>query len=117
MIELSTADKEGDYEMRPHYADYVKHAMRFYAKNRMNASSEQPRFRSEADRKNWEACKSAISTFDAENQDILLSLYVEDDNIVECINRAAKRERISADRIWNLVNELEKKVAKRRGLI
>lgn len=103
--------------MRPHYADYVKHAMRYYAKNRLNASSEQPRFKTEADKKNWESCKAAIGTFDAEARDILLSIYIEDDNLAECINRTAKRERISVDRIWNLVNELEKKVAKRRGLI
>ena len=103
--------------MRPHYADYVKHAMRYYAKHRMNISSEQPRFKSEADKKNWESCKAAIATFSDEARDILLSIYMEDDNLVECINRAAKREHLSADRIWNLVNKLEKKVAKRRGLI
>ena len=103
--------------MRPHYADFVKHAMRYYAKNRLNASSEQPRFKTEADKKNWESCKAAMGTFSDEERDLLLSVYIEDDNLADCITRAAKRERISANRIWNLVSDLEKKVAKRRGLI
>ena len=52
--------------MRPHYAEYVKHAMRFYAKSRINASSEQARFKSEADKKNWNACHTALNVFSDE---------------------------------------------------
>ncbi len=42
--------------MRPYYAEYVKHAMRYYSKSILNASSEQPRFKTESDKKNWFAC-------------------------------------------------------------
>ena len=37
------------------YSDYVRHAMRFYARH-----LENPEFRCEADRKNWNACAAVL---------------------------------------------------------
>ena len=103
--------------MRPHYAEYVKHAMRFYAKSRINASSEQPRFKTEADKKNWNACHTALNTYSDEEREMLVTLYSDTHPIPEAIRQLANKHKVEANHLWNMVNDLEKKVAKRRGLI
>lgn len=103
--------------MRPHYAEYVKHAMRFYAKSRINASSEQPRFKTEADKKNWNACQTALNTYSDEEREVFVALYSDTAPLPEAIAKIAKEHHMEQNHVWNMVNDLEKKVAKRRGLI
>lgn len=61
--------------MRTHYAEYVKHALRFYTESRMNASCEQPHFKTEADKKNWVACQAALNTYSDEEREMFMTLY------------------------------------------
>lgn len=103
--------------MKPPYADYCKHAMRFYARSMMNAHSAEPRFKTEADKKNWYACQAAVRTFSPEEMDMLIILYSMSDPLPDAISRLAKDRCIHPDRVWNIVNDLERKIAKRRGLI
>lgn len=103
--------------MKPPYADYCKHAMRFYARSMMNAHSAEPRFKTEADKKNWYACQAAVRTFSPEDMDMLITLYGMSEPLPDAISRLAKDKRIHPDRVWNIVNDLERKIAKRRGLI
>lgn len=103
--------------MRPHYAEYVKHAMRFYARSRISASSEQPRFKTEADAKNWNACHGIMNTYSDEERNVFLSLYSDLGSMPESIDKVSREYSMEPNRIWNLVNDLEKKVARRRGLI
>ena len=103
--------------MRPHYAEYVKHAMRFYARSMMNAHSAEPRFKTEADKKNWYACQAAVRTFSPEDMDMLITLYGMNESLPAAISLLAKDRRIHPNRVWNTVNDLERKIAKRRGLI
>ena len=103
--------------MRPPYADYCKHAMRFYARSMMNAHSAEPRFKTEADKKNWYACRAAVRTFSPEDMDMLVTLYGMREPLPDAISSLAKDRRIHPDRVWNTVNDLERKIAKRRGLI
>lgn len=103
--------------MRPYYAEYAKHAMRYYVRSIINSASQQPRFKTESDKKNWVACQSALNTFTDEERDLLIRLYLTEDTLPENIYDLAKKEGIRQDRLWNLVNELERVFAKRRGLI
>lgn len=103
--------------MKPVYADYCKHAMRFYVSSLMNARSAEPRFKTEADKKNWYACQAAVRTFSPEDIDLLITLYGMSEPLPDAIARLAKDRRIRPDRVWNTVNDLEREIAKRRGLI
>lgn len=103
--------------MRPPYADYCKHAMKFYARSMMNAHSAEPRFKTEADKKNWYACQAAMRTFSPEDMDMLITLYGMNESMPDAISHLAKERNIYPDRVWNIVNDLERKIAKRRGLI
>lgn len=58
--------------MRTFYSEYVQHCMRFYARH------TNPKFRSDADKKNWFACDSALKGFTDKEQEMLLTIYREE---------------------------------------
>ena len=89
--------------MRTFYSEYVQHCMRFYARH------TNPKFRSDAD--------SALKGFTDKEQEMLLTIYREGDTIPDNIYNLSVALEIKQDILWKLVNELERKVAKRRGLV
>ena len=97
--------------MRTFYSEYVQHCMRFYARH------PSPKFRSDADKQNWKACESALDSFTDKEKELLMIIYSEGDTIADNVYQLAKARNMKQDTIWKMVNELEKKVAKRRGLI
>ena len=93
---------------RSFYSAYIEHCMRFYARYK-----KPEFFRSDADKKNWLACDNALKNFSAEDRERILILYREGDNVYYL----AKKENINQDALWKLIGDLERKIAKRRGLI
>ena len=101
--------------MKRYYADYVRHCLRFYVMTMDIGTS--PRFNTEADRNNWAACHFALKNFDDKTLDIVREIYSPGDTIPDKIYHMAKTRNISQDSIWNIVNTLERNVAKKRGLL
>lgn len=97
--------------MRTFYSEYVNHCLRFYARHPL------PLFHSESDKKNWNACERALKSFSDSDRDIILTIYIEGDTIPDNVYQLAKSRSMEQDSIWKLINDLERKVAKRRGLI
>lgn len=97
--------------MRTFYSEYVQHCMRFYSRH------SNPKFRSEADKQNWHACDNALKGFTDKERDILMTVYREGDTIPDNVYKLSVDRNIKQDTIWKLINELERKVAKRRNLI
>lgn len=98
--------------MKKHYSDYVTHCLRFYSRH-----PKPNYFKTEVDRKDWQAVDTVIKGFSEEEQDMLLTVYREGDRIADNIYQLSKKLHIHQDNIWSLVEKLEKKVAKRRGLL
>lgn len=96
---------------RAFYSDYVNHCLRFYARH------QNPRFKSAADKNNWTACDNALKGFSDSDREILLTVYREGDTLADNVYQISKARNIKQDTVWKLVNELERKVAKRRGLL
>lgn len=97
--------------MRTFYSEYVQHCMRFYARH------PHPKFRSDADKQNWNACESAIKDFTDKERDILMTVYREGDTIPDNVYKVSIDRNMKQDSIWKLIIELERKIAKRRNLI
>lgn len=97
--------------MRTFYTEYVQHCMRFYARH------SHPKFRSDADKLNWNACDNAMKGFTPSEVEILMFVYREGDTIPDNIYKVSVDRNIKQDIVWKLVNELERKIAKRRVLI
>lgn len=96
---------------RAFYSEYVNHCLRFYARY------PRPKYHSEADKKNWRACDNSLKTFPDREREILLFVYREGDSIPDNVYQIAKTKKIDQDSVWKLINELERKVAKKRGLL
>ena len=96
---------------RAFYSEYVNHCLRFYARHR------NPKFKSDAEKQNWDCSEKAIQSFSEKEQEMLLEIYRGDETVPNKVYELAQRNGVKQDTIWKLINELERKVAKRRGLL
>lgn len=97
--------------MRAYYSEFAGHCIRFYARY------PQPRFKTEADKKNWFACDNALKSFTDPDRALLLDIFRDGDSIPDNVFQLAKQNSMKQESLWKLVEELERKVAKRRGLL
>lgn len=93
------------------YSEYINHCLRFFARH------PHPNFRNDADKENWKACEKALKSFSNTDREMLIQIYAGGDTISDNIYTMAKEKGINQDALWKLVKELERKVAKRRGLL
>ena len=97
---------------KPYYSDYVKHALRFYTRN-----LTKPRFKSEVDKHNWVACDYILSGCCDRDRDILISVYGKFDTLADNVYEVSKQYNIRQSVIWDLMKAVERKIARKRGLI
>ena len=102
---------------RPHYSEYVRHMLRFYTRSVINSSQETPFFKTDADKKNWNACYCAIKDNSERDRDILITVYSGYDTLPDEVYQLAKKLKINQNTIWDMMKEFERKVAIKRGLI
>lgn len=97
---------------RPFYSEYVRHCLRFYARN-----ITKTRFNTEVDKNNWYACHKAIEHYSDKDKDLLIRVYALYDTIADNVYEVAKTNHIDQNIIWDMLKEFERSVAKKRGLI
>ena len=97
---------------KPFYTDYVRHCMRFYARN-----TNKPRFNTEVDKNNWNACQKAIERYSEQDKDILIRVYGAYDTLADNVYETAEAYAINQNIIWDMMREFERTVARKRGLI
>lgn len=94
-----------------HYSDYVAHCLRFYARYK------NPTFTSKASEYDWQACKEALLTFKPKEREALVAVYLSKDTLPDSVYEVSKTMDIPQNRLWKLVDRIEKAVAEKRGLI
>ena len=97
---------------RPFYSEYVRHCMRFYARN-----PDKPRFNTDVDEKNWYACHRAIERFSDRDTSILLRVYGWHDTLADNVYEVAKVDHLDQNIIWDMIKDFERIVARKRGLL
>ena len=97
---------------RPFYSEYVRHCMRFYARNTKN-----PRFNTDVDKVNWYACHRAIERYSEQDREILIRIFGLRDTLADNVYETACAYSIDQTIIWDMLKEFERIVAKKRGLI
>ena len=97
---------------KPYYSDYVRHALRFYTRN-----LQRPPFKSDADEKNWLSCSISFKSYSDTERDILVAVYGGYDTLADNVYEAAKKHGLNQNSIWDMMKEVERKIAKRRGLL
>lgn len=94
------------------YSDYVNHCLRFYVRHPF------PKYHSFADKENWITCDNVLNNFSDKDRSLLLAVYsTETDNLADSVSQVSQDRNVRQEVIWKVVNELERKVAKRRGLL
>lgn len=102
---------------RPYYSEYIRHAMRFYARSVINSRQAQPFFKSDVDKKNWQSCHNALKDYSDSDKDILISVYAGFDTLPDEVYQTAEKHKINQNIIWDMMKEFERKCAKKRGLL
>jgi hypothetical protein len=97
--------------MKTFYDDYVDHCMRLYTR------FENPDSLGEIDKTNWLACDEALKTFNYPDREMLASLYRGKNTLSDNIYQTSRETHIKRDAIWEVVRELGRRIAQRRGLI
>lgn len=100
---------------RPYYSEYVRHALRFYARTCMHDTI--PAFKTESDELNWCACNRVLQDYDPKTKDILLTVYAGYDTLPDEVYNASKKFKMQQNHIWDDMKVLEREVATKRGLI
>ena len=98
--------------IKPYYSDYVRHAIRFYARY-----LKPDRFKNKVDQSNWYACHNVIKSYTDTEKDILVYVYGAYDTIGDNVYAMANKHHISQNLIWDLMKEFERQVAIERGLL
>ena len=96
---------------KPCYADYVKHALRFYSRH-----LDVVIFKNEVTKSNWLACHNVLRDYSRRDRDILVYVYGEFDTLADNVYTIANKYKINQHSIWDMMKEVEKKVAIERGL-
>lgn len=97
---------------RPFYSEYVRHALRFYTRN-----LTQPVFKTEVDKNNWFACQVVLSNYPEIDREILIEAYSGYDTLADNVYEVAKKRGINQAIIWDEMKEVERDIAKERGLL
>ena len=102
---------------KPYYSEYVRHCLRYYIKTLDDGNGGHPIFTSDVDKENWIACNSVLKHCTQADMDTIAELYRPGDTIADKIYLLAKTRNVSQDTIWSLINGIERKIAKKRGLL
>lgn len=102
-------------KVKRYYSEYIRHCLRFYVST-MNIG-KTPRFRTDVDRNNWMACHSVVKNLDDTTRKIVCELYDRGDTLSYKVYNLAAETNTQQDDIWNLIANLERTIAKKRGLL
>jgi hypothetical protein len=97
--------------MKPFYADYVNHALKFYARN------EQPVFKNQTDIENYSCVKRVLSGVDKVDAEILCDIFRRKDTLADNIYEVSKERNLNQDVIWTMLSKVTYQIAKERGLV
>ncbi|XCH79041.1 MAG: hypothetical protein WHF31_16225 [Candidatus Dehalobacter alkaniphilus] len=98
--------------MKPFYADYVNHALRFYARNEL-----QPVFESVSDSENYTCVSRVLSNIDKADAEILCDIFRRKDTLADNIYEVSKERNLNQDVIWTMLSKVTYQIAKERGLL
>lgn len=97
--------------MKTYYSDFVNHCLRFYARH------PEAKFKSDTEKKNWLSCDSVLNGLSEIDRKTLVAIYSDGDTLADCVYKQAKERGVKQDCIWKLIGDVERKIAKRRGLL
>lgn len=97
---------------RPFYSEYVRHCLRFYTRN-----PDLKHFNTEVDKNNWWACESVLKNYEVLDRDIITAVYGGYDTLADNVYETAKKNNVNQNIIWDAMKDIERRIARKRGLL
>lgn len=97
---------------KPFYSDYVRHMLRFYTRNLSITD-----FKSDVDNNNWYACYEVFEQYSERDKDILTYVYSSYDTLPDNVYKISLAHNINQNIVWDMLKDVERKIAIRRGLL
>ena len=101
--------------MKRWYSDCVRHFLLEYIPDIEIGTT--PQFKTEAEKTNWVACHQVLATLSPQDLKLVIELYRRGDTLADKIYNLATARKTSQRYFWDLVDDVEFKIAKKRGLI
>ena len=101
--------------MKRWYSDCVRHYLMLYLSD-MEVGTP-PKFKNTIEKEDWMACHSVMSALDPEDAQLVTEMYRRGDTLADNIYKLATARKTSQRTYWNLADDIEYKIAKKRGLI
>ena len=101
--------------MRRHYSEYVRHCLRFYIATLEVGTA--PKFKTAAEKANWTSCHEVVPNLEPRELEFVKELYSQGDTIPDKIYSLARDRKMPQAYFWNLLDDLEYKIAQKRGMI
>ena len=101
--------------MKRHYSDCVRYFLAQYISTIDVGTA--PKFKSEAEKVNWLACNAVLTRLDHHDLKLVYDIYRKGDTVADNIYRLASARKVSQGYYWKLVDDIEYKIAQKRGLI
>ena len=76
-----------------------------------------PKFKNPIEKEDWMACHSVMSALDTEDAQLVTEMYRRGDTLADNIYKLATAKKTSQRTYWILADDIEYKIAKKRGLI
>ena len=76
-----------------------------------------PAFKTTAEMKNWRACNSVFKQLAPDERELLETVYQGNGTIDSNVREAAMTRGIKQAKIWALIGDVERRIAKHRGLL
>lgn len=76
-----------------------------------------PSFDTQAELDNWNACKRACKGLNSDEMEIVEEIYTNRESIAYMVSCVARERKMKSSDIWSIIDSLERRIAKERGLI
>ena len=76
-----------------------------------------PKFKNPIEKEDWMACHTVMSSLNQEDVQLVIEMYRRGDTLADNIYKLATAKKTSQRTFWNLADDIEYKIAKKRGLI
>lgn len=109
--------------MRPFYADYVNHMLRYYSRSLPGSLSScevggvPSVFKSEVDKLNWVTVDRVLRRLCESERETMVEVYWRGDTLADNVFEVAKVMKVEQESVWLLVSKVSKWIAKERKLI
>ncbi len=96
---------------KTYYSEYINHCLRLYTRHHISTITD------EVSKLNWIACDKVFKPLNDNDKKLVKEVFSKNDTLMDNVYEVAKQNNIDQNRIWKILSDLQRKIAKERGLL